>query len=106
MSLKNIFQHIPDTIGEEIFEDIISTDTVRIERIISKGHSSPDSGWYDQDEHEWVIVLAGAGTIVFEHGEELTLNTGDYINIPKHKKHKVKWTEPSEATVWLAVFYR
>ncbi len=80
--------------------------TVRIERIVSKGQTSPDSGWYDQEEHEWVMVMKGQATIAFENGTSVTLAQGDYLNIPAHCKHKVSWTDPNRATVWLAVFYK
>ncbi|MFP4444907.1 MAG: cupin domain-containing protein [Desulfosudaceae bacterium] len=105
MNPASIFASIPDPIPEEISEKIINSRGVRIERILSKGHASPLSGWYDQEENEWVIVLQGAGTITFENGNEVHLAPGDYVNIPKHARHRVSWTEPAEVTVWLAVFY-
>lgn len=103
--MGNLFADIPETLREELFEDIFSAEGVRIERILSRGQTSPDSGWYDQDENEWVVVLQGAGRILLEDGTEVLLKKGDYLNIPKHKKHRVAWTEPNEVTVWLAVFY-
>lgn len=103
--MSNLFSEIPKDIPNEIFEDIITTQNVRIERIVSKGQSSPVSSWYDQDEHEWVLVLSGQGVIGFEDGSEVILNPGDYINIAAHQKHKVIRTSSDEATVWLAVFY-
>ncbi len=78
---------------------------MRIERIISKGHTSPDDSWYDQRENEWVMVLEGSGSIMFEDGREVTLEKGDYLNIPSHAKHRVTWTDPDHDTVWLVVFY-
>ena len=33
---------------------------IRIERIVSRGHTSPPDFWYDQPQAEWVIVLAGS----------------------------------------------
>ncbi|MFC3153183.1 cupin domain-containing protein [Litoribrevibacter euphylliae] len=104
--MKNMFQNIPNDLSSEVFEDLIKHNDVRIERIISKGHSSPDQGWYDQEEHEWVMVLQGAGTLEFEDGSTQTLKAGDYLNIPAHTKHKVSWTDPDQITIWLAVFYR
>lgn len=92
-------------LASEIFEDIVKSKTVRIERIISQGHSSPAEGWYDQEENEWVMVVDGAGCILFEDGSEVRLNKGDYLTIPAHKKHKVSWTDANVLTVWLAVFY-
>ncbi len=85
---------------------MVRSTSVRIERIISKGHKSPENGWYDQDEHEWVIVLKGEGVLEFEDGSNCRLGTGDYLNIAAHTKHKVSWTDPDQATLWLAVFYK
>jgi len=89
----------------EIFEDIISTQTLRIERIVSKGQTSPETGWYDQSENEWVIVLSGFGVIEYSNGVKVTLKEGDYLNIKAHDKHRVIETSSDDATVWLAIFY-
>ncbi len=104
--MKNIYSSIPNTIEQEIFEDLLKSENIRIEKIISKGQSSPTEGWYDQEEHEWVIVLDGYGIISFEDGREVKLKKGDYLNIPAHEKHKVKWTDPDQITIWLAIFYK
>lgn len=37
--MPNLFSEIPKDIPEEIFEDIVSTSNVRIERIVSKGRA-------------------------------------------------------------------
>ena len=104
--MKNIFSLIPGDLESEIFEDIVRSQNTRIERIVSKGHASPETGWYDQDENEWVIVLQGAARLEFSDGREVALSVGDYIDIPAHKAHRVSWTDPDNATVWLAVFYK
>jgi len=70
----------------------------------SLGHASPEGYWYDQDQHEWVVVLKGAARLRFED-ETVEMRPGDFVNIPAHKKHRVEWTTPDEPTVWLAVFY-
>ncbi|MEH0153098.1 cupin domain-containing protein [Limibacter armeniacum] len=106
MSQGNIFRLIPEAIENEIFEDIIKTKNIRIERILSEGQVSPESGWYDQDEHEWVIVLQGRSQLTFDDGTVVDLKAGDYIHIEAHTKHKVSWTDPSQVTVWLAIFYK
>ena len=103
--MANIFSDIPPNLPNEIFDDIVTTDQLRIERIISKGHTSPDKGWYDQSENEWLIVLSGYGVIEFINGVKTTLKRGDYLNINAHKKHRVIETSADEATVWLAIFY-
>lgn len=106
MMIKNIFGNIPDKIPEEIFEEIISSESIRIERIISKGQSSPENFWYDQNENEWVLLIKGKAVInFFDEGKPVELNTGDYLNIPSHTKHRVERTDPDVETIWLAVFY-
>ena len=103
---NNIFTSIPEDLSQEIFETLAANRFVKIERIISKGHASPQSGWYDQENNEWVIVVQGRARIAFEGEPSVQLGCGDYINIPAHKKHKVVWTDPDTETVWLAVFYK
>ncbi len=102
----NLFYPLPDAGSGEVFEDLIKTSLVRIERIVSRGQTSPERGWYDQAEHEWVVVLKGAAELTFEQGEVVKLGAGDHVHIPAHTKHKVSWTDPESETVWLAVFYQ
>lgn len=106
MKLANIFESIPDNLDNEIFENIIQSPNIRVERIISKGQSTPDGSWYDQDEHEWVMLLEGEALLWFEDGSSARLRKGDHINIPAHCKHKVAWTDPDQVSIWLAVFYK
>ena len=103
--MSNLLTSIPDNIDHEKIEELLDQPNVKIERILSKGQTSPEVGWYDQDENEWVVVLQGSGEITFEDGDKVQLESGDYINIPAHRKHKVSWTDPDNVTVWLAVFY-
>ena len=103
--MSNIFRAIPDDLSAEIFEELAESKNIKIERIISKGHSSPDSGWYDQEQNEWVIVLQGEAILAFADKASVTLKAGDYINIPAHQKHKVAWTVPEQETIWLAVHF-
>ena len=105
MQISNIFNNIPKNINKELFEDIISKDGIKIQRIVSQGHITTDNEWYDQENDEWVIVLQGGATISFEGQDDVHLNVGDYINIPAHKKHRVSWTSENEKTIWIAVHY-
>ena len=106
MDLENLFEDFPEEFDEEFMEDLVDDGSVRIERIVSQGHASPEGFWYDQDEDEWVVLLSGAAGLVFEdEEEEVVLRRGDHIRIPAHKRHRVSWTSPDEETVWLAVFY-
>lgn len=103
--LGNIFDSIPDNLDDEVFDLLLQNNQIKIERIISKGQSSPKSGWYDQDKNEWVIVLKGEAVISFENNKDIRLKVGSHLHIPAYRKHKVKWTDPKVETVWLAVFY-
>ncbi len=79
---------------------------VRIERIVSHGQASPPGFWYDQEEHEWVLLVRGAARLEYEDGETLSLEAGDWVDIPAHRRHRVAWTDPARMTLWLAVFWR
>lgn len=100
----NLFTNLPSHLPDELFTTLLNATNLRIERIVSHGNSSPEGFWYDQDQHEWVVVLKGSARLRFED-ETIEMKPGDYINIPAHKKHWVEWTTPDEPTIWLAVFY-
>jgi len=104
--IRNIYSSIPVDIPKELIQDILITDSFKIERIVSKGHSSPEGFWYDQDHNEWVILLQGGAGLLFEDAKEVFhLKPGDYMNIPAHRKHRIEWTDPNTETVWVAVMY-
>jgi cupin 2 domain-containing protein len=107
----NLFAGIPDAhlsgaLATEQFTALLTTPHVRIERIVSRGHSSPPGFWYDQDKPEWVIVLAGSAAVRFENEPApRTLKRGDYLHIPAHARHRVEWTDQDGPTIWIAVHY-
>jgi cupin 2 domain-containing protein len=91
---------------EELFTEILKTETFRAERIVSQGHASPDGFWYDQEQNEWVTVLQGAARIRFEgRMDAVELGPGDYLTIPAHQRHRLESTTPDQRTVWLAIHY-
>jgi cupin 2 domain-containing protein len=102
--IKNLFDDLPQHLPKELVQTLILAADVRIERIISYGHASPEGFWYDQDQHEWVVVLKGAARLRFED-ETVELRPGDFVNIPAHRKHRVEWTTPDEPTIRLEVHY-
>lgn len=105
--MQNLFAHLPQTsLPKELLEELINGREFKVVRIVSTGHTAPASGWYNQDMHEWVILLQGAATISFDDGREAKLSPGDYLMIPAHCKHRVSWTQPDAPTVWLAIYYR
>lgn len=106
MFSANILSNIPSFLPDELIETILATPHIKIERIVSRGHCSPEGFWYDQETNEWVMVLQGRACLLIEgEQEERIMNPGDYINIPAHVRHRVQWTARQEDTVWLAVHY-
>jgi cupin 2 domain-containing protein len=105
MDVKNIFENIPEVLSEELIEELFSSPDLKIERIISEGHSSPEDFWYDQDKNEFVFLVSGSAELMFEDEKSIKLNPGDYLLIPAHKKHRVEKTDPTQKTFWLTVFY-
>ena len=105
MSGQNVFGGVPANLPEEFLETLLQTPGLRIERIVSRGHASPEGFWYDQEGGEWVIVLAGAARLTIEGKPPLELRPGDYVDLPPHTRHRVDWTDPGQDTVWLAVHY-
>ena len=104
-SSTNIFSEIPEPLPEELFECILKQDNILIERIVSNGHVTPAGQWYDQMRDEWVILLQGQATLLFEKNQQLVnLTPGDYLLIPAHTRHRVEWTLPDFNTIWLAVY--
>ena len=104
--MNNLFTNIPTDLPEELVEVLAENKHIRIERIISTGHASPEGFWYDQEEAEWVVVLRGEAKLLFECDDgPIHMKPGDFVNIPAHRKHRVEWTTPDEPTVWLVVFY-
>lgn len=104
MANPNLFTDLPAALPEELFSNLLQTPGIRIERIVSQGHQSPDGFWYDQPTGEWVILLKGAASIEFENSA-IDMGPGDYLDIPARTKHRVAWTTPDEPTIWLAVYY-
>ena len=49
--------------GDEVFHQLISTSSFKVERILSWGQVTPKDSPYDQDEDEWVTLLQGQASI-------------------------------------------
>lgn len=100
----NLFSGLPGALPEERFETLLQSRHCRLERILSRGHATPAGVWYDQDQDEWVVLLAGRAGLRFADEETpLTLIPGDYVWIPAHRRHRVEWTSNDEPAVWLAL---
>lgn len=101
--MPNLFSDVPSDFPDEVFQEIVSRPGIRIERILSNGHTTENGKWYDSNQNEWVLIAKGCGTIEYDDGRTDTLNEGDYLLIPKHVKHRVSHTD--KPTIWLAVHF-
>jgi cupin 2 domain-containing protein len=99
--VENIFAAGSGSIGQEQFLTLFQTAAVKLERIVSRSHSSPPGFWYDRDEVEWVIVLSGHAILEFDGGELVEMKEGDHLTIASRVKHRIHRTGPE--TIWLAV---
>ncbi|MBL4621630.1 MAG: cupin domain-containing protein [Immundisolibacteraceae bacterium] len=104
-TINNIFKALPDALTEEQFETLAETSQLKIERIVSRGQPSPTTGWHDQSQNEWVMVVQGEATLNFIDQPSISLGTGDFILIPAHQKHRVSYANPEKQTIWLAIHY-
>lgn len=107
MNIQKLLSPVSPAVENEFVEALVTSPGARIERIVSRGHRSPDDFWYDQDEDEWVLILTGRARLVFEdEAGEIPLGPGDALWIPAHRRHRVVWTDPDRDTVWVAVFLK
>lgn len=47
-SVGNLFADLPADLPDELFQTLAGSGDVRVERIVSRGHRSPEGFWYDQ----------------------------------------------------------
>jgi len=99
--VRNLYSTPPGE-SEEIFP-LLSAESFRLESIASRGEASPPDFWYDQTNDEWVALLQGSATLEFDEGEIVHLNSGDFLLIEAHERHKVRMT--SGDAVWLALHF-
>ncbi|MFJ2992959.1 cupin domain-containing protein [Pandoraea sp. NPDC087047] len=106
----NLFAGLPShpyPAAAEQFDTLVARPGMRVERIVSTGQASPAGFWYDQPQHEWVVLLTGSAGLVFADapGQTLVLRPGDAVTIAAGRQHRVEWTAQGETTVWLAIHY-
>jgi cupin 2 domain-containing protein len=104
MRLQNLFENLPLAWPDEVYSLLLQQPGLRIERIVSQGQTSPEGFWYDQPEDEVVFLLQGAAQLQLAGEAVIALKPGDGLWIPAHRLHRVVWTDPTQATVWLALF--
>lgn len=106
IQIKNFFEELPLNRDSEFFEDILEHKGFKLERIISFGQNTPENEWFDQDQDEWVILLKGSASLVFEDKPgEIELKPGDHLLIKAHQKHRVSYTDPEQPSFWAAIHF-
>ena len=102
----NLFSGLPESLSQELFEILVETESLRLERIVSHGQATAAGEWYDQERPEWVVLLSGSAGLRFAgESEMVVLKPGDHLLIPAHRRHRVEWTDPRKKTVWLALHF-
>ena len=104
MNRRNIYA-LPARISDdhEFVERLAEGKNTIIERIVSAGHVTPENEWYDQDRDEWVVLLRGNATVLFDDKSVLHVKDGDVLFICAHRKHRVIYTSVEPPCIWLAV---
>lgn len=89
---------------EEFFENLDTpVPGFQLERIVSRGQTSPNDGsYYDQDWTEIVVVISGEAELEVE-GKNYKLDAGAWLSIPPHAKHRVTYTSSEPPCVWCAM---
>jgi cupin 2 domain-containing protein len=104
LTIGNLLTNLPCAHDAEQIQPLVTTNRVRIERIVSAGQITPEGRWYDQAWDEWVAVLQGSATLEFDDDQEdLTLAVGDWVLLPAGCRHRVYATSSDPACLWLAV---
>jgi cupin 2 domain-containing protein len=91
VEIKNLYAYISEFVPEEVIEVLLKTENFRLERIVSDGQATPPGRWYDQETHEWVLLLKGSAGLRFlgESGIRV-MRSGDALHIPEHLRHRVE----------------
>ncbi|MBI2381828.1 MAG: cupin domain-containing protein [Gammaproteobacteria bacterium] len=101
----NLFQDLGPRQDTEREDPLLTGTGLRLMRILSWGQASPPGFYYDQAEDEWVLLAQGRARLRFLEPEEcLELGPGDQVWLPAHRQHRVDWTDPQQACVWLALY--
>lgn len=104
--ILNLFESIPHSLHEESFQTLVEAGSVRIERIVSEGHATPSGEWYEQGWDEWVLLISGGATLLFDgDAAPRFLNPGDHVMIPAGCRHRVEQTDATQKTIWVAVHF-
>lgn len=103
VEVANLLTGLPAATRAEAFTELLARPGIRVERIVSRGQSTPEDAPMVQQQDEWVLLLEGAAGLRIEDSEEVTLRAGDHVWIARGQKHWVTWTAKDRPSVWLAI---
>ena len=107
IDVRNLLGDLPPDAGEEVFQTLLERPGLRLERIVSRGQTTPPGEWYDQEQDEWIMVLSGFARLRVEDASgnmrDYDLVPGDSLLLPAHRRHRVEHTDPNKPTLWLAL---
>jgi len=93
--------------SKELFQTLLSSRSLKIERIISTGQATKEGKWLKSRRNEWVMVVKGAAKLrFFKNNRVVKMKADSHILIPANTLHRVDWTDPRQKTIWLAVYYK
>jgi cupin 2 domain-containing protein len=103
----NLGRGIPaGPLAAELAESLCEYEGLRIERIVSTGQATPEGEWYDQEDDEFVLLVAGAARLLIaSEAQERELHPCDWLLLPARCRHRVTWTKSNPPTVWLAIHF-
>ena len=105
-SPPNLLAPLPAAAADDVFEELLRGGRFKLALIVSTGQATPPGQWFDQETDEWVLLVSGAARLRFaDEPHDRPLRPGDTLHIAAHRRHRVEWTDPGQATVWLALHY-
>jgi cupin 2 domain-containing protein len=104
--MTNIFS-IPDGLpGPGEFAEVLTrSGDIIVERIVSHGHTTSPSTWFDQEKNEWVALVQGKALLTFSDGSSQEMKAGDWLFIPAHRRHRVEETSTDPPCIWIAFHF-
>lgn len=107
--MTKLFADLPTApLAAERLDTLLARPGLRVERIVSTGQASPPGFWYDQPQHECVVVLQGWAEVTLDTPDGVRtvhLDRGDSLELPAHCRHRVDMTQADPPTVWLALHW-
>lgn len=105
----NILAALPERGSTEDILKLLERGPVKIERVVSQGHTSPPGFFHEQASHEWRFVVQGEVKLEIDDPdggvEVVELSTGDWVDLPAYRRYRIVETSTDPEAVWLAVHF-